>query len=111
MCINLRCVQPYMTQHSLDIPDVRSSFEHQRRHRVTKDMTSPRLTDIRGPDVAARQPTEVVWCKWFPRRGKEYDAFIRLHHELGPQLCQVFIEPSQSSISDRNHTVPFPFAL
>src|SRR5208337_2529072 len=100
-----------MAQHRLDISYVRSSLEHQRRHRVPEDMASASLTYFRSLDVMAGKPTEVVRCEWGPHRGKKHDAFIWLHHQIGPQLPQILFEPSQCSIPNRNDTVPLPFAF
>ena len=42
MRINLRGVEPDMTEHSLDVANVRASFEHQRRHGMAEDVTCAR---------------------------------------------------------------------
>ena len=56
MRINLRGVEPDMTEHSLDVANVRASFEHQRRHGMAEDVACARLADPGRFHVLAGKP-------------------------------------------------------
>ena len=43
--VNLRCVEPCMTEHLLYEADVRAALQHQRGHRVAEEMASAMLAD------------------------------------------------------------------
>jgi hypothetical protein len=39
VCVDLRGIEPHVAQHGLNVADVGTSFEHQRRHGMPEDVT------------------------------------------------------------------------
>jgi hypothetical protein len=54
MRINLGGVQTFVTEHRLNVANVRTAFEHQGSHRVPKDVAGTALRDFGSPHIAMR---------------------------------------------------------
>ncbi len=111
MRINLRGVEPDMTEHSLDVANVRASFEHQRRHGMAEDVARPALADRGRFHVLASKPAQVVRRKWNAIRSEKYDAIVGLPNDFGPKGIEVHVQPGQSPFSDWHHAVSLAFSF
>src|SRR5579859_571284 len=69
--VDLRGGQLRVTQHRLDVTDVRAVLEHQSRHRVTEQVTRAALTEICGLNVSTHELREAVGCKRLAQVGQE----------------------------------------
>ncbi len=49
-----------MPEHLLDVPDVGTAFEHERRHRVPEQVAGATLPDIRGLHVLRHDQAQVA---------------------------------------------------
>jgi hypothetical protein len=57
---DLRRLQVRVAHHGLNEPDIRAAFQHQRRHRVPKQMASALLTHARFLHIPAHYPGQVI---------------------------------------------------
>jgi hypothetical protein len=91
--VNLRGLDVLVSEHLLDIADVRAAFEHVRRHRVPHQMTRAYLADIRGHEVKAHCPRQMVAAERFALGRQKHGHVVRLDGKLGPRFVNVLFYP------------------
>ncbi len=111
MRVDLRGLQVRVPQHLLDKADVRAVVQHQRRHRVTEQVTRSGfahigLLDVFGYQAAQpiRRQRQTIWL--------DKDLLVvRLHHKAGADLCLVFLYPLDGPLANWHKAVFLAFAL
>ena len=58
--INLRRFQGSMTQHHLDVTDVRPVFQHRRCHTVTEQMATATLAEVSASHVVPNNAADLI---------------------------------------------------
>src|ERR1035438_9022303 len=109
--VNLRCVEPRMTEHLLYEADVRAAFEHQRCHRVAEEMTSAMLADSGRFDVLPDDVTERGTPQRFALHGQEQGHVVRLGRKPGPRLVEILVQPRDGPLADWDYAILHALAL
>ena len=60
MGIDFSRVQTFMAKHRLDVANVGTAFEHQRCHRMPKDVACAALADIGGSQILTYYPAQLI---------------------------------------------------
>ncbi len=74
-------------------------------------MTGSTLADIGCLDVLAGQPTQMVWCEGLTGRSQKDSRVIALPQNCRPHICQILLEPEQSTFADWYNAVSFAFSF
>jgi len=91
--VDFRCRELGVAQHRLDVTDVGSVFEHQRGHRVTKQMARTAFTDSAVVDVTADVFGEAVGVDRFAFVGQEQRRFVDAREEFAASGFDVDGDP------------------
>ena len=100
-----------MAQHLLDEADVDSVLQHDRRHRVPKEMARTSLTDVCGVHVVAHHLRQAVRVEGVAGIREEEDAVVGFEHEAGTHLSDVLVDPGDRAIAGRDHAIFLALAL
>ncbi len=100
-----------MAQDGLDIADIGPVLEQQRGHGVAEDVTAAGFPHATAGEVAAHLFTEPTGADRAPAGREEEDVRLGRHHELGPGLGAVAIDPGEGPVADRHHAIFAPLAL
>lgn len=91
--VNLGGRQFGVTEHRLDVPDVRPALQHDRGQGVPEQVTGAFFGDPGGFDVLAHQLRQTVEAERCAVDGEEQRPVIRLGSELGSGVGQVRVQP------------------
>lgn len=108
--VNLRSLEISVAEHRLNEACVRTAFEHQRSHRVTKHVARSLLVDLRRLHVHAHEFGEVVHGERLPGIRQEDVVIVGFAHQLRARLLQVFAYPGSGTVTQRNHAILLAFA-
>jgi len=103
--VNLRGGQFGVAKHLLDKPDVGPILQHQRGHRVPEQVATAAFAKLGGVNVFPHHLREPVTRERLVEVGQEQRAVVRLAHQRGTNLDDVFINPRQRPRANRDHPV------
>jgi hypothetical protein len=84
---------------------------HVRRHAVAQEMAGSHLAGLRGHDVDAHRPREMVAAERFALGGQEHREVVRSDGNRWPCLRDVLLKPCRRALTNRHVAVFLALAL
>ena len=103
--VDLRGVEPGVSEKLLDVADVRAVLQHVGGARVAQHVARTFPPDAGGVDGAADPVAQEAGADAFSITGKEKGAATLRRIEQGPGFLDVEAQPAQGALARRHHAI------